>query len=145
MLTLFTSTFAKRRIQCNIDHRTHIKRFRTQTTSAPFRPVYADSQPRVSAWIVKHKLHSPHRGWPLLNTEMCGRKMAALLTFERLVDEGEGQSLFGLVGKLQVREFSAGLTWLRPLDMCSTIIDRLMSQSCEHAAGVLVDTMTAKK
>ena len=71
--------------------------------------------------------------------------MAALLTFERLVDEGEGQSLFGLVRKFQVREFSAGLTWLRPLNVCRTVVDRLMSQGCEHAASVLVDTMTAKE
>ena len=31
MLTLFTFTFAKRRIQCNIAHRSHIRTFLAQT------------------------------------------------------------------------------------------------------------------
>ena len=42
MLTLFTFTFAKRGIQCNIAHRTQIKTFRTKTTLAPFMTVHAD-------------------------------------------------------------------------------------------------------
>ena len=51
MLTLFTSTFVKRQIQYNITHWTQIRRFRTQTTSAPVLTVYSDSW-RVNAWLV---------------------------------------------------------------------------------------------
>ena len=56
MLTWFMFTFAKRWIQCNIAHRTHnIRTFWTQTTSAPFLTVWADSQPWVNAWLVLYK------------------------------------------------------------------------------------------
>ena len=33
---LLTFTFAKQWVQCNIAHRTQIRRFRTKNTSAPF-------------------------------------------------------------------------------------------------------------
>ena len=39
MLSLFTFTFAKRLIQCNISKRMHIRKFRTQNTSALFLTV----------------------------------------------------------------------------------------------------------
>ena len=52
MLTLFTFRFAKRRIQFNVARRTHIRKFRTQTTSVSFLTVYADTRARVDAWLV---------------------------------------------------------------------------------------------
>ena len=44
---LFTFTFTKRRIQCNIAHRMHIRKFRTQTSNG-FRGLKLFTLPSVS-------------------------------------------------------------------------------------------------
>ena len=83
MLTLFTFTFAKRRIQCNVAHRVQIRWFRTQTTLAwlainPFRLSFSEPKCARGGHILFLESIFQHRMYKIvhynINHKSCDKK-----------------------------------------------------------------------
>ena len=71
MFTLFTFTFAKRWFQCNIAHRTQIRKFRTHTALCPF----------LTVWVIFfgiHKLLGTIVNHPIISTFILFRAFAII-------------------------------------------------------------------